>query len=207
MRLLFCHYQIGKDGIPNDEERLARMCGMDVRQWRRVEGQVRGFFVWDAHAGTKKRVIDTLLSIEEKSAKARANALKRTETTSADAQPPLSVGSANHKPITINHASTNVEVPPNPQGGTERFEDFWKLYPQGKRKVDRSRCEKAWRAAKLDEQADTVLGGLTWWVNSTDWKKENGRFICAPLVFLNQRRWEAVANLASTARTWEPAPF
>ena len=75
--------------------------------------------------------------------------------------------------------------------GPGRFAEFWSKYPRGSRKVNRIACEKKWNAEGLDAVADVVLAGLDRWIASVDWTKDRGAFICAPLVWLNQARWEA----------------
>lgn len=70
------------------------------------------------------------------------------------------------------------------------FARFWSEYP-GDRKADKQKCCDKWERDGLEEKADIVLAGLAWWKNHRDWKKKDGEFICAPLVWLNQKRWEA----------------
>lgn len=74
--------------------------------------------------------------------------------------------------------------------GLVRFGDFWNAYPKGPRKVDRVRCKKVWVLNNLEKIGDDILRSLETWKLSHEWRKESGRYICAPLVWLNQRRWE-----------------
>ena len=73
---------------------------------------------------------------------------------------------------------------------TNRFEDFWKLYPKRKRK-NKGRAEKAWKKIKPDERLfGEIMKGLERAKISQDWIKENGEFIPYPETWLNARGWE-----------------
>jgi hypothetical protein len=70
----------------------------------------------------------------------------------------------------------------------DRFFEFWEKYPS-RRKVKKADAQKKWKSEKLDHIADEILQGLESWKASEDWAKDNGEYICAPIVFLNQKRW------------------
>lgn len=78
---------------------------------------------------------------------------------------------------------------------TRLFEAFWKEYP-GPRKIDKRKCQAKFERILLSakspkEMATQIMSGLARWKQSADWQKNNGQFICAPLVWLNNERWEA----------------
>jgi hypothetical protein len=50
------------------------------------------------------------------------------------------------------------------------FDLFWSAWPRSDRKGAKSQCQAKWKKLKLDDQAET--------------------FIPAPLVYLNQQRWD-----------------
>lgn len=84
------------------------------------------------------------------------------------------------------------EKPPNPQGGVlEGFARFWSQWPRHDRKVDKAGCEKAWIKHGCEPIAASVIAGLERTKQGRDWTKNDGEFIPAPKVWLNQRRWEA----------------
>ena len=76
------------------------------------------------------------------------------------------------------------------------FDVFWKAYPsECPRKSGRSKCLKKYlsllKAAKEPEALQSaILAGLERWKRCLDWTEEGGRYIKAPLVWLNQRNWE-----------------
>lgn len=78
---------------------------------------------------------------------------------------------------------------------TRLFEAFWKEYP-GPRKIDKRKCQAKFERILLSakspkEMASQIMSGLARWKQSADWMKNNGQYICAPLVWLNNERWEA----------------
>jgi hypothetical protein len=82
------------------------------------------------------------------------------------------------------HAS---DVPPG-------FERFWQAWPRSPRKEARGECLKAWQKAKAEPAADLVVAHVERLKASPGWSKQGGEFIPAPLVYLNQRRWEGAED-------------
>jgi hypothetical protein len=70
------------------------------------------------------------------------------------------------------------------------FEDFWNAWPKSVRKGGKSTCLAKWNKLKLDGQADQIIKHVTWMKTTDAWKKANGDFIPAPLVYINQMRWD-----------------
>lgn len=69
------------------------------------------------------------------------------------------------------------------------FVTFWEKYPP-RRKVDKAKCEK--KFCSFDEQTqklilDDVIKRST---EHSDWLKEEGQFVPAPIVYLNKQIWE-----------------
>lgn len=72
--------------------------------------------------------------------------------------------------------------------GVERFDEFWTEWPSGPRKVNKKGCCEKWKAKKLDEKAEVILGHIRWSKKNNDqWK---GGFVPMPMTYLNQERWE-----------------
>ena len=70
------------------------------------------------------------------------------------------------------------------------FEDFWAAWPKSVRKGGKSTCLAKWNKLKLDAQADQIIKHVVWMKTTDAWKKSNGDFIPAPLVYINQMRWD-----------------
>jgi hypothetical protein len=74
--------------------------------------------------------------------------------------------------------------------GNVMFERFWKEWPSNPRKGAKSKCKQTWEKTYCDTQSDTILKHLAWLKTTEQWIKSNGAFIPAPLVYLNQQRWD-----------------
>lgn len=70
-----------------------------------------------------------------------------------------------------------------------RFDEFWKEYP-GPRKVNKPKCMQAWLAGGFTAVADQILLHVAAMKLTAQWQEANGKFIPAPLTYLNQRRFE-----------------
>jgi len=79
---------------------------------------------------------------------------------------------------------------------TQDFLNFYSLYP---RKVAKADAQKAWNTLKPDDElrADIVIK-LEKQKDSTDWKKENGKYIPYPATWIRERRWEDELKEAQT---------
>ena len=97
--------------------------------------------------------------------------------------------STSHKPITNN--------PPTPGGGAEPsgFAEFWKTWPTNTRKGAKGKCLEAWKKTHAERDAELILAHVESLKTSDSWREQGGKFIPAPLVYLNNRRWEG-AELA-----------
>ena len=70
----------------------------------------------------------------------------------------------------------------------ESFAQFWALYP---RKVGKEAARKAWDKLKLtNELFDSLVQALGAQCLTTDWLKDDGRFIPHPSTWINGKRWE-----------------
>jgi len=89
------------------------------------------------------------------------------------------------------------ETPPASLPG---FDRFWAAWPKSTRKEARGKCLEAWRKAKAEGHADLIVAHVETKKLTADWTKDAGRFVEAPLVYLNQRRWEGAESEAQTDR-------
>ena len=70
------------------------------------------------------------------------------------------------------------------------FEDFWAEWPKSVRKGGKSACKAKWDKLKLDTESDQIIKHVRWMKTTDAWKKSEGAFIPAPLVYINQMRWD-----------------
>ena len=70
------------------------------------------------------------------------------------------------------------------------FNKFWAAWPANPRKGAKSACKTKWEKTYCETQADQIVKHVTWMKTTEQWLKANGAFIPAPLVYLNQQRWD-----------------
>ena len=88
---------------------------------------------------------------------------------------------------------------PKPEESEAGFEKFWQVWPKSDRKQAKGLCLKAWKKAGAERHAADILAHIEACKRSENWSKEGGQFIPAPLVYLNQKRWEGAELAGSVA--------
>lgn len=98
--------------------------------------------------------------------------------------PPVTSGKTPHTKTTIKTT--------NPKQGvySEDFEKFWESYPRCKRKSDKSGTFKTFEKYKSVVTTETLIKILNAQKQDQSWIKQDGEFIPAPTVWLNQKNWE-----------------
>jgi hypothetical protein len=82
------------------------------------------------------------------------------------------------------------EQPKTPSLTDEGFEEFWTAYPKCIRKGEKAACKKKWIESYYFSQKHIILKHVQWMATTSAWLKDNGAFIPAPKVYLNQQRWD-----------------
>lgn len=72
----------------------------------------------------------------------------------------------------------------------DNFEKFWTAWPKHPRKGQKQSCKQKWASTYLDTCADQILKHVEWMKTTDQWRKNEGAYIPAPLVYLNQQRWD-----------------
>jgi hypothetical protein len=75
------------------------------------------------------------------------------------------------------------------RNAAEGFAEFWKAWPRSPRRVAKQQCLDKWARYGCAEQGGKIIAHVEWMKTQDDWLRDSGRFICAPLVYLNQQRW------------------
>lgn len=70
------------------------------------------------------------------------------------------------------------------------FDRFWNAWPSSPRKGAKVSCRQKWVMKMFELQADQIVRHVEWMKTTDMWIKQNGAFIPAPLVYLNQQRWD-----------------
>lgn len=94
---------------------------------------------------------------------------------------------------------------PMPELFETGFDRFWKAYPASPRKGAKAECKKKWVKNFCETQADQIVKHVEWLKTTEQWLKSNGAFIPAPLVYLNQQRWDG-AEIPEIAPKTEKDP-
>ena len=81
-------------------------------------------------------------------------------------------------------------LPEQPRKTDEGFDEFWSAYPACPRKGSKKAVKEKWRDTYCFTQKETILKHVSWLKTTEPWLKANGAFIPAPLVYLNQQRWD-----------------
>jgi hypothetical protein len=68
------------------------------------------------------------------------------------------------------------------------FIDFWEIWPTSKRKGSKSACLKVWKTKKLELVSKVIIDHVNYCKVNGVWK--DPQFIEAPLVYLNQAKWD-----------------
>lgn len=108
------------------------------------------------------------------------------QTPSEGVSDPLREGVTPPEPSYNRHLTT---IEPEKDVREAAFESFWTNYP-GRRKTDKQKCKSWWMRNIRQEEYGDVYRGLTKWMDSPDWKKNNGEYIPMPYTWLNNRRWQ-----------------
>jgi hypothetical protein len=87
-------------------------------------------------------------------------------------------------------------------GLTPGFQRFWDAWPKSERKAARGKCFDSWKKAKADQLADTIVAHVESLKRTPGWTKDGGQYIPAPLVYLNERRWEGADPDAANDDPW-----
>jgi hypothetical protein len=110
----------------------------------------------------------------------------RPRKETGDKKPPL-----NPPPSSSSSSSPSGNNPLTPKGeDLPGFASFWQAWPVNDRKQAKGKCLEAWKKASAERDAALILAHVERMKASEDWRKQSGQFVPAPLVYLNQRRWE-----------------
>lgn len=82
----------------------------------------------------------------------------------------------------------NIRSKNDTESSQKQFDIFWERYP---RKQSKKKAMEAWKKIKFENGLfEQVLASLDMAKKTTEWTRDNGRFIPYPSTWLNGRRWE-----------------
>jgi len=109
MRLLLRHYSIGYAGLPNDENQLRRITGLDNKTWNASKETILSYFELNGdRRWVHARVQKTLLGMAAVSEQNRNKALKRHNAHNAAAMQQQCSGSAEPMLSIIHNPESNI---------------------------------------------------------------------------------------------------
>lgn len=99
----------------------------------------------------------------------------------------------NNQPTTNQQLTTikelnNLNIKEKKQYSSAEFDKFWEAWPKSPRKGAKSNCLRVWENRKLNNEIDSILAHVQYCKNNGVWK--DPQFISAPLVYLNQSKWD-----------------
>ncbi len=77
------------------------------------------------------------------------------------------------------------------------FVEFWGAWPRSTRKGGKSECHKVWKRRHCEPFTAQIVAHVEFMKTGEDWRKEGGAYIPAPVVYLNQGRWDGAEVDAS----------
>ena len=96
--------------------------------------------------------------------------------------------------------------PMSKENNMDNFERFWNTWPKSFRKGGKSACRVKWKKFYCETCADQIIKHIEWMKTTDAWRKDDGAFIPAPLVYLNQQRWDGAEIPAAPANA-HPSEF
>lgn len=74
------------------------------------------------------------------------------------------------------------------------FDAFWAEWPANSstysRKGSKAECLKRWKARGLDIEVGMIVRHVRWMKTTEQWMEAGGKYIPAPLVYLNRSEWD-----------------
>lgn len=107
--------------------------------------------------------------------------------------------------VTTDKDKEKIKKENTPSAALPGFDRFWDAWPKSIRKEAKGKCMEAWVKAKAEPHAEQIVAHIEG-KKHTDWTKDGGRFVEAPLVYVNQRKWEGAEDATSAgASIWAGA--
>lgn len=171
-------------------EDIASALDLDVEQIDAILEAMQGRVLdGDMISGWSKRQVDREDGSAER-AKRWREAKKGEKQTQPNAterkQTPDKDKDKESKPLVIASANDIVGMSKKRNETDERFSEFWKHYP---RKVAKADAEKAWKAARINGEFQSVIDAIEQQKQSDQWTKDGGQFIPYAATWIRKKRW------------------
>jgi len=131
-------------------------------------------------AQTRERVRKHRESKRDVTDVTRGNAKKRHSDSDSDSDSKTPLG------------GKDAPLPPG-------FQKFWASWPKHPRKDARGECLKIWEKKMCEPIADTIVRHVEF-LRGSEWRRDGGEYIPAPLVYLRKARWEGADTSKTSAQ-------
>lgn len=125
LMLILAHYQIGIEGLPNNNKKLSRIAGVTLKVWDRICPVLREKFIVTDHFWEHKKVIEVIRKVEYISSQNSYKALKRYNSGVATADPLISQPKPKPKPIEKEDTIVSSKKKPKPKKPDDVSETVW----------------------------------------------------------------------------------
>ena len=123
------------------------------------------------------------------------NAKKRVLAAARQRNARVTQTSRSERDKRVTREEKRRDITPIPPSGA--FLRFWSTWPKHQRKQAQGKCWTLWRQKDFDQVAPAILEHVEALKASDDWQRG---YVPAPLVYLNQRRWEGAEAPAQEPR-------
>ena len=184
--------------LPDDDRVLARFARMTPDDWLVVRSEVLPAFAVGSDGRLhQKRLRSEYDKFAAKSKSARDSANRRWEAqrakeeeNDANALPPHCEGNARASG-SGSDISPSSKKKKEAEDAPDAFGLFWAAWPPNARKRGEQQCARHWAAKRLSERSTAIMDALALWLTSAEWLNEDGKYIPAPLKWLNESYFEA----------------
>jgi hypothetical protein len=97
-----------------------------------------------------------------------------------------------YKPHTDVPLTVTVTVTETKTETEDGFALFWLAYPNTERKGSKGKCQELWIKKKLHLDKQKIIDHVESMKKSKSWTDSDGKFVPAPLVYLNKQQWDGV---------------
>lgn len=181
-RQLLDQYYLDEKPLPLDDETLYRLINARSQDEKyAVRYAIKSFFTQTEDGYVHGRCAAEIEAYKAKSdQQSRAGKASAAAKRAAKEQQTINGRSTDVQP-TINHKTINQFI-----GKSLRFEDFWKAWPSGERKVGKAALKSKWEKEGLDEIADKIINHVERMKLTDQWTRG---FEPMPATYINQKRY------------------
>jgi uncharacterized protein YdaU (DUF1376 family) len=173
--LLLSHYQSGEQGLPDDDKKLSRICGVTLKVWQRIRPTLEEKFIIENDFWRSSKCIEVLRKVHDKSSNQRAKALKRHNSDDATAMPRQCQPKPKPKPLIL--SKDNIVKPHDVSN--QVWDDFLRHRKNVKAKLTQTALDGIIRESEKAgwslENALIEICHRGWKGFKAEWVKEKGK--------------------------------